>query len=129
MFVPGIVVIGISTVFSLLCPAASLDLEFTSHGINKLHVSKKGYQAIDCGAVNYCQIRWYRHGDGGVLHEYPAWDLGPFSVFLLEYNNQSLRFKSADQVATGNYTCIVSNATHSISRTTILKVDGEMIIY
>ena len=62
------------------------------------------------------------------MQEYSAWDLGPYSVFHLKDGNQTLRFLSADYQAGGNYTCIVSNAQHSINRTLALEVDGEMMM-
>ncbi|XP_038050504.1 uncharacterized protein LOC119723743 isoform X2 [Patiria miniata] len=107
---------------------SSTTMQFTSLDTVKQHVTKQGYQAISCEVVNFCHVRWYRRRHlTGQREPYP-WDLGKFTVFFLEDDNQTLIFKSADETAKGFYECEVSNSTHNITRRTQLTVDKRFWI-
>ncbi len=89
----------------------------------KQHVKLQGYQTLHCPAVNFCRVEWLKDSK-----PYPwNWNLNDDGMTLtevgLEDDDQVLRFKSAYYDSRGLYTCVISNDTHSLNRSTQLQVD------
>ena len=67
-------------------------------------------------------------GAGADLGDPYPWDLGIYTTVSLKDHNRTLRFQSAGKAAQGYYTCLVSNGSFAIARTTQLKVDGKNFV-
>ncbi|XP_038050492.1 interleukin-1 receptor accessory protein-like 1 isoform X2 [Patiria miniata] len=93
-----------------------LPFGFTSpQQISVVTVTFLNYVALDCSAQNYCRIRWFKDG-------------APFEMqnkVGLSHDNQTLEIQEAYYSRAGNYTCVVTNATDTIRRTTQLIVREE----
>ena len=72
------------------------------------------YTKIDCPTRNFCSIKWFHNSSPIVYGNY----------IELDNDNQTLQIQQAFYWRAGNYTCVATDGTESISRTVELFIAG-----